>query len=63
MTVDRNFAYADDLAILYYASDWQQLERTLTQDMVILSFYFYKCKLKLNTTKTMSAAFHFYKAT
>ena len=26
--------YADDLAILHYANDWQALAETLTQDMV-----------------------------
>ena len=47
--VARKFAYA----ILHYASDWQALE-----DIATLSFYFYKWKLKLSTTKTGSAAFH-----
>ena len=54
MTVGRKFAYADDLAIFLYASNWQALERTLTQDMATLISYFYK----LNTKKTKSAAFH-----
>ena len=58
--VARKIAYADDLAILHYATNWQPLERTLTQDLAILSSYFYKWTLKLSTTKTVSAAFHFY---
>ena len=58
MTVGRKFAYADDLAILIYASNWKALEGTLTQDMATLIFYFYKWKLKLKTKKTKSAAFH-----
>ena len=58
MTVGRKFAYADDLAIFLYASNWQALERTLTQDMATLISYFYKWKIKLNTKKTKSAAFH-----
>ena len=56
MTVGRKFAYADDLAIFLYASNWQALERTLTQDMATPISYFYKWKL--NTKKTKSAAFH-----
>ena len=57
-TTARKFAYADDLAILFTAENWQTLERTLTQDMEILSSYLHKWKLKLNTSKTVSAAFH-----
>ena len=40
--VGREFAYADDLAILHYASDCQAIERTFTQDMATLSSYLYK---------------------
>ena len=60
MTVDRKFAYSDDLAILHYANDWGALERALTQDIATLSFYFYKWKLKHNAAKTVSAALHLY---
>ena len=60
MTVGRKFAYSDELAILHYASDWKVLEGLLTQDMAILSSYFYKWKLKVGTTKTVSAAFRVY---
>ena len=42
VTVGRKFAYADDLAILHYASDWQALEGTLTQYMATLSSYLYQ---------------------
>ena len=58
--VGRKFAYADDLAILHYASDWQTLEGTLTQDTAILSSYLYKWKLKLSTTKTVSTVILLY---
>ena len=37
VTAAKNFAYADDLAILHYASNWQALKETLTQDMATLS--------------------------
>ena len=60
MTVGRKFAYAYDLAILHYASDWKALEETLTQDMATLSSYLYKWTLKLSTAKTVSAVFHLY---
>ena len=61
VTVCRKFAYADDWAILHYASEWQALEETLTQDMAILSSNLYKYKLKLSTTRTVSVGFHLYK--
>ena len=50
------YAYADDLATFHYANDWQAIEGTLSQDMAILSSYPYQWKLKLSTTKTVSAA-------
>ena len=46
---------------MHSAEDWQSLERTLTQDMATLSSYLQKWKLKLSTTKTVTAAFHLYK--
>ena len=58
VTVGRKFAYAD--AILHYANNWEALEETLTQDMATLFSYLYKWKLKLSTTKTVSAGFHLY---
>ena len=54
----KKFVFAVDLATLHYASDWQALERTLTQDMATLSSYLHKWKLKLSTTKTVSTVFH-----
>ena len=54
MTVGKKFAYADNLTILLFASDWQALEGTLTQNMATLSSYLYKWNLKLSTTKTVS---------
>ena len=57
-TIAKKFAYADDLAILHSAKDWQTLEGTLTQDMATLSSYLQNWKLKLSTTKTVTAAFH-----
>ena len=56
VTVARKFVYADDLAIMHFANDWQSLEETLTQDMATLLSYLQKWKLKLSTTKTVTAA-------
>ena len=49
VTVARKFVYADDLAIMQSAEDWQSLEGTLTQDMATLSSYLQKWKLKLSS--------------
>ena len=40
VAISRKFAYADDLAILPYESDWQALEGTLCQDTQSYSFIF-----------------------
>ena len=45
--IAKKFAYADDLAIMHSAENWQMLERVLTQDMATLSNYLQKWKLKL----------------
>ena len=58
VTIAKKFAYADDLAILHSASNWQTLEGTLNQDLATLSSYLQTWKLKLSTAKTVSAAFH-----
>ena len=60
VTVARKFVYADDLAIMDSAEDWQSVEGTITQDPTTLSLYLRKWKLKLSTTKTVTAAFHQY---
>ena len=56
--ISRMFAYADDLALLHSLGNWKDLERTLSQDMSILSAYLQTWRLKLSHTKTVSAAFH-----
>ena len=60
VTVATKFVYADDLAIMHFAEDWQSVEGTLTQDMATLSSYLQKWKLKLRTTKTVTATSHLY---
>ena len=56
--ISRKFAYADDLALLHSSENWKDLEGTLSQDMSTLSAYLQTWRLKLNHTKTVTAAFH-----
>ena len=56
--ISRKFAYADDLALFYSFGNWKDLEGTLSQDMSTLSVYLQTWRLKLNHTKTVTAAFH-----
>ena len=57
-TISRKYAYADDLAIMHADGDWLAVEVALTKDMAILGEYLQTWKLKLSTTKTVSAVFH-----
>jgi len=57
-TIPRKYAYADDLAIMHADGDWQAVEGALTKDMATLGEYLRTWKLKLSTTKTVSAVFH-----
>ena len=56
--ISKKFAYADDLALLQSSGNWKTLEETLSQDMSTLSAYLQTWRLKLNHTKTVTAAFH-----
>ena len=56
--ISRKFAYADDLALLYSSGNWKDLEGTLSQDMSTLSAYLQTWRLKLNHSRTVTAAFH-----
>ena len=56
--ISRNFAYADDLALLHSSGNWKDLEGTLSQDMSTLSAYLQTWRLKLSHTKTVTTAFH-----
>ena len=58
ITVSRKYAYADDLAIMQADADWQAVEGVLSKGMATIGEYLQTWKLKLNTTKTVSAAFH-----
>jgi len=57
-TVSRNYAYADDLAFMHADGDWQAVEGVLTKDMAAVGEYLQTWKLKLSTTKMVSAVFH-----
>jgi len=57
-TISRKYAYADDLAIMHVDRDWLAVEGMLSKDMATLGEYLQTWKLKLSTTKTVSAVFH-----
>ena len=57
-TISRKYAYADDLAIMHADGDWQAVEGALSKDIATLGEYLQTWKLKLSTTKTVSAIFH-----
>jgi len=57
-TVSRKYAYADDFAIMHADGDWQAVEGALTKDIATVGEYLQTWKLKLSTTKTVSAVFH-----
>jgi len=57
-TISRKYAYSDDLAIMHADGDWQSVEGALNKDMATLGEYLQTWKLKLSTTKTVSAVFH-----
>ena len=57
-TVSRKYEYADVLAIMHADGDWQAVEAVVTKDMATVGEYLQTWKLKINTIKTVSAAFH-----
>jgi len=56
--ISRKYAYADDLAIIHADGNWQAVEGALSKYMTTLSECLQTWKLKLSTTKTVSAVFH-----
>ena len=48
----------DDREIMHADGDWQTVEGVLSKDMTTVGEYLQTWKLKLTTTKTVSAAFH-----
>jgi len=57
-TLSRKYAHADDLAIMHVDGDLQAVEGVLTKDTATVNDYLQTWKLKLSTTKLVSAAFH-----
>lgn len=57
-TRSRIFMYADDIAIAFQAKTFEDIEKVLRADLVKLSFYFAKWRLKPNASKTVSCVFH-----
>ena len=57
-TQSQQYGYGDDLALLYVNKDWKKIEKTLESDMMKISAYLDKWRLKLSTTKTTLTAFH-----
>jgi len=53
-----NGHHADDLAIMHADGDWQAVEGVLIKDMATVGECLQTWKLKLSTTKMVSAAFH-----
>jgi len=43
---------------MYVGGDWQEVKGVLSKDMATVGEYLQTWKLKLSTTKTVSAAFH-----
>ena len=57
-TTSLRLGYADDWVLAHQSRNWETLERVLTEDTTALKEYFDKWYLKMNTTKTVSTAFH-----
>jgi len=57
-TISRKYAYADDLAIMHADGDWLAVEGALSKDKATPGEYLQTWKLKLSSTKTVSAVFH-----
>ena len=57
-TVSKKLGYADDWALGHQSKTWKELEETLSEDTTALKRFFDKWYLKMNTTKTVSTAFH-----
>ena len=47
-SVSQKYAYADDLAFMHSARDWQAIEGILNQDFVTLAAYLQTWRLKFN---------------
>ena len=57
-TQSQQYGYAEDLVPLYVDKDSKKIEETLESDMMNISTYLDKWRLKLTTAKTTTTAFH-----
>ena len=57
-TTSHQYGYADDHALFHSDKTCNAVENTLTKDTLKISDYLLKWRLKLNTTKTTTTAFH-----
>jgi len=54
----RKFAYADDICFTTQAETFAELECTLTADLIRVTQYCHRWRLKSSTSKTVSSVFH-----
>ena len=57
-TKSNKLGYADDWALTYQSTKWAEIEETLSADTTTLKEYFDVWYLKMNTTKSVTTAFH-----
>ena len=57
-SVSQKYAYADNLAFMHSASNWQAIEGVLSQHLVTLAAYLQTWQLKLSWSKTVLTAFY-----
>lgn len=57
-TTSLKLGYADDWALTHQSRSWNEIESTLSKDVSIMKRFFDTWYLKMNTTKTVTTAFH-----
>lgn len=57
-TTSMKLGYADDWALTHQSVSWEELERTLSEDLSAMKKYFDSWYLRMNTTKSVSTVFH-----
>lgn len=57
-TKSRKFMYADDNVLAFQAKSFEEIEKTLNEDLELLNRYFKTWRLRPNTGKTVSCSFH-----
>ena len=61
-TSSRKFIYADDICCCSQAKSFEELEKTLTEDMDAIAVYCRKWRLQPSVAKTVSCVFHLHNA-